>query len=173
MDISLLGLAKHTIPQIPLVIKTAILAPIGQSPNASVQDVLTEIITVAARPILSTPAPLLKSQAQFRYDYGIRGRMWISKYTIPAPPDPGVGESDILTVKEALSRAIKVLGGGEDDYEFPEVVDVEAEWTGYRGGVWHTAGRPRVEERKQYDMMMEEVEEGSPVILYFHGGAFW
>jgi len=55
----------------------------------------------------------------------------------------------------------------------PELADVEVEWTGYRAGVSAWAPRLGIGEKEQYEKMMEDVEEGSPVVLYFHGGAFW
>lgn len=78
-----------------------------------------------------------------------------------------------IDIREAVKRAISALGNGKEDYELPKVVDVEAEWTAYRGNVGHFARRPNVSEKEQYDKMMREVDTDSPVILYFHGGAFW
>jgi hypothetical protein len=173
MDVSPLGLAKNTLPHLPLILKTAILALFGWSPNSSVQDAITEVIAVAARPVLGTPVALLKSQQQINVDYGIWGRMWVSKYTILSPEKEPNSHVGICGVQEALTKAIEALGDGSDCYEQPEVVNVEAEWTGYRGGVSHIARAPDISEREKYEQMMEEVEPDSPVILYFHGGAFW
>ena len=159
MDISPLGIIKNTLPQVPLIIKTAILAVLGQSPNTDVQDALTEIIAVAARPVLSTPAPLLKSQTQFKkIDYGVWGRMWISKYTVPVFRSESVSDGGAVDPREAIRQTIKALGDGLEDYELPDVADVETEWTGYRGGVSHIAKRPKVSEKEQYENMMKEVE---------------
>lgn len=173
MDVSPLGLARNTLPNIPLILKTTVLAIFGWSPNTSIQDVITEVIAVAARPVLGTPVGLLKSQQQLRVGYGIRGRMWIAKYTILSPEKESNNQLGTCEVYEALIKAIDVLGDGSDCYIQPEVVDVEAEWTGYRRGVSHFARQPDISEEEKYTKMMEEVEPESPVILYFHGGAFW
>jgi hypothetical protein len=173
MDVSPLGIIKTTLPQVPLIIKTAILAFLGLSPNADVQDALTEIIVVAGRPILSTPTALLRSQKQLKLDYGIWGRMWIAKYTIPAAQIGTNSVQGAIDIQEAVKRAISALGSGKEDYELPKVVDVEAEWTAYRSHVGHFARRPDLSEKEQYNKMIQEVGPDSPVILYFHGGAFW
>lgn len=175
MDISPLGLARNTLPRVPLILKTAILALFGWSPNSSVQDAITEVIAVMARPALGTPVSLLKSQQQTKMDYGIWGRMWVSKHTILSPkeePEPN-SHLGICRVQEALTKAIEALGDGSDHYTLPEVVNVEAEWIGYRGGVSHIARSPDISEREKYEQLMQEVDLDSPVILYLHGGAFW
>ncbi|KAF7960037.1 hypothetical protein EAE96_001637 [Botrytis aclada] len=172
MDISPFGIAKAVIPNLPSVIKTAILALLSPSPNASVQDVITEVIVVTARPMLSTPAAILKSQIQSRIDWGVWGPMWIAKYTIPRPQDDFHDNERVYGIRNALVKAIKELGTGDNAFDLPEIVDVQAEWTGYRNGVSAFARRPDVSECKQYEMMMKEVAPNSPTILYFHGGAF-
>lgn len=173
MDITLVGLARSVLPQIPLVIKTAILALLGRSPNTSVQDSFTETLVVAARPILGTPTELLRSQTQFNKDWGVWGRMWIAKYTVPQPKDPDIDHGNVLSVRRALSRAIDVLGDGTGRCDLPDVVDVQAEWTGYRHAVSPVARRPDMREADHYKSLMQEVEPDCPTILYFHGGAFW
>jgi len=173
MDVSPLGLARTTLPQLPVILKTAILALLGWSPNSSVQDAITEVITVAARPVLGTPVALLKSQEQLKAGYGVRGRMWISRCTIKAPEKEPNSHPGVCGVYEALTKAIEALGDDLGRYTPPQLANVEAEWTGYRGGVSHIARAPDISERETYDRIMEEVEPGSPVILYLHGGAFW
>jgi hypothetical protein len=173
MDISPLGIVKNYIPAIPGITKTAVLAILGWSPNAEVQDAITEIIAFAARPALSHPSALLKSQIQFKVDYGVWGGTWISKYTVPRPENEFVAKGGVCGVREAMEKAIRELGDGSEIYVSPEVMDVEAEWTGYRPGVSIVAWQPNISEVEKYDNMIKEVQETSPVILYFHGGAYW
>ncbi|PQE29811.1 lipase esterase protein [Rutstroemia sp. NJR-2017a WRK4] len=172
MDISPIGIAKVIIPNLPLILKTAVLALLARSPNASVQDVITEIIVVSARPMLATPAPILKSQIQSQKDWGVWGPMWIARYTIPCTGPGFLSDSRYPTPTEALRRAIEYFGNKKDALNPPRIVDVEAEWTGYRGGVSAIARRPDLPEYEQYNMLMEEVDQGGPTMLYFHGGAF-
>ncbi|CAG8960433.1 hypothetical protein HYFRA_00008152 [Hymenoscyphus fraxineus] len=185
MDTSIYGILRNIAPVLILAIKTAILAFFGLSPNADVQDIATEIITTLARPILGTPASLLKSQIQLNYDWGVRGRIWLAKCCVSSfhgVSDFEAGQQGgVVGLKTALRLAIEELGDGTDigseGYKIPEIVDVEAEWVGYRGGVWHTAKRPDLSERAQYEAMMKEVKEkndgNAPTMLYLHGGAMW
>ena len=174
MDISLLGLARSIVPQILSIIWVATLALLGLCPVALIQGSTNAIVAAAARPAFNRPAALLKSQIRFNKDWGIWGRLWIAKYTIPKPESEVRGLGTIVGVREALKAAIDELGdGGDTTCLLADVVDVETEWTGYRHGVSPVAARPKVTEREQYQKMMEQVVPGSPTILYFHGGAFW
>lgn len=93
--------------------------------------------------------------------------MWVAKYTIPVP------SARRSWIRDVVRDAVKELGDGELGVEISSVEDVQVEWTGYRKGVGRSAPRLDVGEREQYERLMGEVEEGSPVVLYFHGGAFW
>lgn len=108
--------------------------------------------------------------------------MWVSKCCVPSFKDVSslVGEREgVVGVREALQLAIRELDdvnrGKDSTYTMPEVVDVEAEWVGYRSAVWHTARRPKISEREQYEAMMEDlgVKSNTPTMLYIHGGAMW
>lgn len=173
MDTTPLGLARSVLPQMPLIFLTALLAFFGLSPNASVQEIMNEVFVAFARPVFGRPAALLKSQIHFNKDWGIRGRMWIAKYTIPRPQDEIYASKSIVGVREALMAAILELGDGEECFTLPDVVDVQTEWTGYRHGVSHVSPRPKLQEHEHYSKLMEEVDTVCPTLLYFHGGAFW
>ncbi|KAL9106810.1 MAG: hypothetical protein Q9227_008232 [Pyrenula ochraceoflavens] len=181
MDISPGGLAATIIPHIPFIVFTAILAIFRLSRNASVQEFLTELTVVAARPVLGKPAPLLQSQRQFNREFGIWGPRWIAKYTIPKPTEPNgtdaenvtaAGKGKVYKIQEALGAAIAALGDGNDEYTMPDIQDVYVEWTGYRPGVSTWAQRPNLPEQEQYKKLMGEIDADSPTILFFHGGAF-
>ena len=174
MDISPLGILCNWLPQLPNIVSTSILAFLGRSPNSEHQGALTEIIVAAARPILQTPAPLLRSQRQWTRDPGIWGRMWVTKYTVPKPEDPTPSDEQALGLRDAVKFAIEHLSLNSDDVlcPIPEVTEVETEWTGYRANVSPVALRPNVPEAEMYTNMMREVDPAGPTILYFHGGAF-
>jgi acetyl esterase/lipase len=174
MDITPTGLICNLLPVIPQFLSTALQASLGISPNAEHQEALTELIALIARPILGTPSSLLRSQEFFGRDVPIWGPMWIAKCTLPKPERCFRGGGSTLGIEQALLKAIENLGDGAA-YEgrFPEIVDVEAEWTGYRGGVSYLARRPDMPEYEHYRKLMQETGPGSPTILYFHGGAFW
>lgn len=59
--------------------------------------------------------------------------MWIAKCTLPRPEGCFRGSESTLGIEQALLKAVEYLGGGTAyKGRFPEIVDVEAEWTGYR-----------------------------------------
>ena len=174
MDISPLGVLRNWLPQLPSILRTALLSSIGQSSSSEHQDALTEIIVAAARPILQTPAPLLQSQRQWTRDPGIWGPMWIAKYTVPRPAEPDLREGQVLGVRDAVAFAIRELGQGHNDPEcpMPDISSVETEWTGHRPGVSIVAPRPWISECEMYTRLMADTDPNGPTILYFHGGAF-
>lgn len=164
MDSSPLALAKLIIPQIPLIFALAILNRLGYSPCADKQDPQTEITVAIIRKSLHTNKSLGVVQAAGLKDPGIKGQRWIAKATCPAPSNDA---------REAVLKAIKELGDGNEKFDLPDTVDVEGEWTGHRGGVNNKAPRPDLgSERAHYDSLMKETT--SPVtVLYFHGGAYF
>jgi hypothetical protein len=174
MDVSPIGLARAYIPALPVLITTIVLSVLRlfTRNDRHPQDVLTAIIVALMRPIMSTPGSLAKSQAQWLTDFGIWGRMWVAKTTVPRPERYSGGQG-VVDVKEAVRRAIECLGDeGARDVPF-DVADVDVEWTGYRRGVSPIAMRANLSEKEHYGRMMGEVGEECATILYFHGGAFW
>jgi acetyl esterase/lipase len=195
MDISPRALAHVFITSLPVLIVTVILSAFGRSSNGEHQDLLTELISLLARPILGKPAALLKSQRAFNRDYGVWGRIWVSRWTVPVDSEP-VNENEMgktdecfnrdqcrsITLRQAVWLAILDLGKGyvERDQvqaacfaknEMPVVHPVEVEWTAYRRNAFPLSPRPALSERQMYTAMMEDIGTRGPTILYFHGGA--
>ncbi len=108
------------------------------------------------------PEPLSKIQHLSLKDPGVKGPLWISRVTMPAPEDD---------VRQALFRAIDGLKEGAETYTVPELKSVEAEWTGYRANVSANAPEPSITEGEKYLNLMKEVSS-SVTVLYLHGGAF-
>lgn len=68
------------------------------------------------------PTPVLKQQRYTLKDPGIKGAMWISKVTLPTPP-----ESEHLL--KLLATSIDALKQDSNEkYTLPVVMPVEAEW---------------------------------------------
>lgn len=164
MDLSPATVAKVLLPRIPLLLKTAVLHTLSLSPNASKQDLRTELTVSILRELIDKPTAIGQIQRGSTRDPGIKGKMWIAKVTLPKPED-----SDGLTPKHALAIAIKELGDGSETYTIPETSAVEAEWTGYRSGVDTNTPRPDLSEPEHYNRLMSEVKSNA-TILYFHGG---
>ncbi len=163
MDVSPLALAKILLPKTPLLLKTAIFNTLSLSENASKQDTRTEVTVTLIRSMLSRRVTLGKAQSFGLKDPGVRGKMWISKLTLAKCEDGP---------REALVRAIKELGDGQETYTLPETTDVEGEWTGYRAGVERNTLQLDISEREKYASLMREVKS-NVTILYFHGGAYF
>lgn len=129
-------------------------------------DLRSEIIVAVIRSFLTPSAPrsISSTQKLASRDPGIKGRIWVSNYTAPAPPEP--------SVREALVKAIEALQSKKAEVRLPEILPVEAEWTGYRAGATPNSRLPSISEDEKYAEMMKEC--GKPTtILYFHGGAYW
>jgi hypothetical protein len=159
---------KAFLPKVPLIGKTAISHTLGISEHSKEWDLRTELTINILRSFLDSPSePISKAQHMSIKDPGIKGRIWISKVTMPIP-----SEDDI---RQGLFKAIEGLkepGEAPGGYKEPELLPVEAEWTGYRAGATKQSTRLKLPEEQQYTELMKEVT--SPVtILYFHGGAHY
>ncbi|KAF7511689.1 hypothetical protein GJ744_003852 [Endocarpon pusillum] len=166
MDLSPMTLAKVLLPVTPILLKTAVLNTLSLSLNAGKQDLRTELTVSVLRELLKKPNPIGKTQRGSLRDPGIKGKMWISKITLPRPED-----HEGITPRDALDMAIKDLGDGSETYTLPGTSAVEAEWTGYRNGVDSDAPRPDLSEEEQYRQLMSEVRS-KVTVLYFHGGVY-
>ena len=164
MDISPSVLVKLLLPLTPLILKTALLNALHLSANSSKQDARTEVTITIIRKIVSVSKPLSSTQRLSLRDPGIKGRQWVSKVTIPAPP-----ETDAL---DCVLAAIKELGDGTETFTTPSIAAVEAEWNGHRFGVGKKEPRLKAPEAEQYKCLMKD--NAFPLtILYFHGGAYF
>lgn len=162
---------KHTITQlklllsrIPLVLKTLILHGIHMSPVSGKQDLRTELITVIIRSFISGDdrKTMTETQKNSMRDPGIKGPMWVAKVTLPQPE---------MDVRDAVLHAIEILGNGQETFDIPAAVAVEAEWTGYRRGVGKKEPQPDISEEEKYRALRKDITSDM-TILYLHGGAY-
>lgn len=161
-----MAMIKTVGPKMPMLLKTATLHTLGMTPAASKQDLQTELLCSLIRSFMdgSSPAPLAKVQRRSMKDPGIKGNMWVSKVTSPKPPEDAV--------RQILFQAIAAMNEGDETYTEPELLPVEAEWTGYRANVDKNAPEPSLSEAEKYEHMMKEVKS-KVTVLYFHGGAMY
>ncbi|KAE8371214.1 Alpha/Beta hydrolase protein [Aspergillus bertholletiae] len=158
------ALLKAMVVRIPLILKTLLLHTIRLSPVSGKQDLRTELTVAIIRSFIGlATTPVGKQQRGSMRDPGIKGPLWISKVTLPAPEDD---------VQAAVFKAFEDLKRGDDTYDIPGVVPVEAEWTGYRSGVDKSAPQPDISEEDKYKELRKEAQSDT-VILYFHGGAYF
>jgi acetyl esterase/lipase len=169
-DTTALSLVRFFLPHIPYLVKTALWHSLGISPTSHKWDLKTELRVNMIRKALDPGiwGTISRQQAFSLKDGGIKGRMWVAKVTLPAPP-----EDDILTALVAAIDSMKSQNGGpEERYAVPRLADITAEWTGYRANVDPARPRPDLSEARHYDQLMNEVSS-EVTILYFHGGAFF
>lgn len=157
-----LGLLKALLVRIPLILKTILLHGVQMSPVKGKQDMRTELTVAIIRSFITTKAPLGKVQKQGMRDSGVKGPMWVSKVTLPRPD---------VDVRDAVLHAIEDLKTGDETYDIPAPIAVEAEWTGYRAGVGKKTPEPDLSEEEKYNKLREE-SPSDMTILYFHGGAY-
>ncbi|KAI9736992.1 MAG: hypothetical protein M1834_000581 [Cirrosporium novae-zelandiae] len=160
------GLLRTIIPKIPLLCKTALLHTFRVSHTSSKWDLRTELTMAVLRSILDSDRPLsvTEQQSLTLKDPGIKGRMWISKVSLPRPPEDDA--------RRVLLEAIDSIKEGDESYTIPSISDLSAEWTGYRAGVCNHEPEARISESEKYTRLVEETTSDA-VILYFHGGAYY
>lgn len=161
-------LLKALLVRIPLILKTIVYHGLQMTPASKKQDLHTELIVAIIRSFLDPSLPVSTQQRRSLKDPGIKGPMWISKVTLPAPGDG---------VRAAVLQAVDILSERSESPRpqaavelLPPVIPVEAEWTGYRGGVGKNAPRPDMPEKESYEALKAEAKSDM-VILYIHGGA--
>jgi acetyl esterase/lipase len=118
--------------------------------------------------------PLSKIQAATTKEPGTKGKTWIAKAKIPAPPAADEGSGTGL--REVVFQAVDDLAPHPDDFTYtkPDLVDVEVEWHGYRPDAAKDEPLPPVSEAEKYRRLMAEPCRTSDLtILYFHGGAYY
>ena len=148
------------------MLKTALWHSMRISQTSAKWDLKTELIVKTLRSLLDPPhpTPISKQQKTSLHDPGIKGKMWISKVTFPAPE-----QHDVLKI---LNEAVEDLKEPNEKYTPTVVAAVEAEWTGYRANVDDHRQRPDISERQHYSKLMSEVKTDA-TLLYFHGGALF
>lgn len=167
MDANPKTLAKLLIPRLPYILKTTALHSLGRTDTSHKWDLKTELTIKIIRSIVtdtSDPKPISASQKVSIRDPGIKGPMWISKVTLAPPP-----EEDI---RQILFNSVDEMKVDNEAYTKPELLPVEAEWTGHRASASENEPELLISETEKYEHLMKEVTS-NVTILYFHGGAYY
>lgn len=164
-----LDLVWELLPKIPMITKVAVSHLFSMSEQSKYMDLKTELIVNTIRAFLnpSHPKSITATQKIVNKDPGIKGRIWVSTYAAPVPPE--------TSIRDALINAIDSLRHGDMltlEFQLPDIVSVEAEWTGYRADATSESSLPSISEKEKYDEMMKEVKNPT-TLLYLHGGAYW
>ncbi|KAL1624253.1 hypothetical protein SLS56_007955 [Neofusicoccum ribis] len=165
-DVPTSALVGLLVPKIPSLLKAALWNTLSLSENSSKWDLRTELTINILRSELSKPNPSSISEQQ-RNSIKIpevKGPMWVSNATMPAPPEDDV--------RQELLKAIDDMKTGDETYTVPDLVPVEGEWHGHRANATKTEPDPPISDAEKYARMMKEVKTDA-VVLFFHGGAYY
>ncbi|KAB8289540.1 hypothetical protein EYC80_010698 [Monilinia laxa] len=163
-----LSLAKTILPKVPMIGKTVLSHTLGLSPNSTHWDLKTELTVAMLRSFThSTPNSISQTQAATLRDPGIKGKLWISKVTLSTPTEDDIRQKLFHAIED-----MKPDGTPKHAFEEPDLLPIEAEWTGYRAGATKDSKRLHIPEAQQYTEMMKEVHTPTTVI-YMHGGVHW
>jgi acetyl esterase/lipase len=160
------------LPKLPLIVRVSVMHVLRLSESAKYLDLRSALVVSVLRSFLE-PSPSQEQsisavQRLTLKDPGIKGRIWVSTYTSPPPP-----ETD---ARDALMKAIRDMSDpslpAPQHRTVPEMVHVQAEWTGFRAAASSDAPLPAISGKEMYHKMMAECTEPT-TILYLHGGAYY
>ncbi|KAI1499495.1 alpha/beta hydrolase fold-domain-containing protein [Biscogniauxia marginata] len=163
------GLIWSLLPQIPLILRVIITHILKISEQSRYLDLESEVTISVLRSFLerSKPHSISEAQALTILDPGIKGRLWVSKTASQVPPEEGIRDELLAAIDTIHDTRAEVAG-----FRIPDIVPVEAEWTGYRAAATPGSTLPRISEEEKYHEMTKECKS-SVTVLYFHGGAYY
>ena len=164
-----LGFLWQLLPKIPMMTKVALSHLLSMSEQSKYMDLKTELIVNTLRDFLapSNPKSVTSTQKLVNRDPGVKGRIWVSAYATPVPPETSTRDAVLNAIEGLRHDGMPTL-----EFQLPDIIGVEAEWTGYRPAATSESTPPSISEREKYEEMMKEVHNPT-TILYFHGGAYW
>lgn len=173
MDVDRAAMLVQLVSKLPLMAKVTLLHILRLSPQAKYLDLRSDLTVAVLRAFTepSRPLSITHTQRLLNRDPGIKGRLWIAKYTAPAPPEAALLRAAVVAAVEALhpASAPPLVGGMA---AWPDACAVEAEWTGDRPHATPASRLPPISERDKFAEMMREVTSPATV-LYLHGGAYY
>lgn len=153
----------------PLLARVSLSHTLNLADSSPYQDLRSAVTIAFIRAFIAPKEgnPHTFSQAQRRTvnKLPVRGRIWISTYTTPVPPEPE-------SITAALGKVIETLNNPDvpvPRIQLPDVVPVSGEWTGYRAAAKENEPAPKISDQDKYIEMMKEVKKPTTV-LYLHGG---
>ncbi|TFA97627.1 hypothetical protein CCMA1212_010630 [Trichoderma ghanense] len=157
--------------KLPLLTRVAVLHALRLSEPAKYVDLHSHLVVSFIRALLtpSTPRSISYSQKLSTRNIEIKGRIWISQYASPPPPETDIRDA-LLRVVESMRDASG--SSSSSSVRVPQLTPVQAEWTGYRAAASKWEPLPVMSEAAKYRAMMKECREPTTV-LYFHGGAYY
>lgn len=169
MDPAQFKLLLSLLPKVPLITRVALLHVLHLSKSSKYLDLRSDLIVSVLRSYLQPTKlrSITSTQKLANRDTGVKGRIWVATYASPAR-----SETDVLDAIVGVIQSLRTPDTPEIDLRLPEVLPVEAEWTGYRADATAESRPPSIGEKEKYDELQKEVT--SPLtVLYFHGGAYY
>ncbi|KAI1847615.1 hypothetical protein JX265_000866 [Neoarthrinium moseri] len=165
-----LRLLRIVLPRIPFVLRVVLLHILKVSEPSKYLDLRSNVTVSFLRNLLgnSSPSPIAKTQALTLKDPGVKGRIWISTVASQVPPEQSIRDALLAVIKSMKADLVP----GDKECRIPEIVPVEAEWTGYRAAANPNSALPEISEEEKYREMMKECKS-AVTVLYFHGGAYY
>lgn len=158
-------LTKGFAPRVPLATQTVLVHSLGMSETSKQWSIRLELTVKMMRSFVHTSPPSVSAMQSFSLrGFPITRKWWISE-TVLKPPI----ESDIRGALCLAIEGLKEPGSPKGGYKEPDLLPVEAEWTGHCGDGISKAG---MTEAQKYKGMMKEAPSRI-TILYFHGGAYY
>ncbi|KAI1124226.1 alpha/beta hydrolase fold-domain-containing protein [Nemania abortiva] len=166
-------MAWALLPKIPLLIRLFFSRLLGLSEKARYLNLQTDMTIAILRSTLSgshgsKPQTVTEIQAMTLLDPGVKGQVWISNAVADVPPEGGIRDA-LMSVIRSMGDTSEAQAAG---FRIPDIVPVEAEWTGYRSGAAPNEPLPDISEEQKYEELMKECNNATTV-LYFHGGAYY
>ncbi|KAL7807226.1 alpha/beta hydrolase fold domain-containing protein [Trichoderma gracile] len=160
--------------KLPLLTQVAILHALRLSEPAKYVDLQSNLVVSFLRALLtpSTPRPISYAQKLTTRNTEIKGRIWISLYASPPPPETDIRDALLQVVESMKDSSGNSSSNRGSTVRVPQLAHVQAEWTGYRAAASKGEPQPAMSEADKYRAMMKECREPTTV-LYFHGGAYY
>lgn len=164
------------LPRLPLMVRVAVMHVLRLSEPAKYLDLRSALVVSVLRSILEPSPSKARSISSIQrltiVDPGVKGKIWVSTYTSPVPPELDARDAVLQAVRDMADPDLLPPGGRLPEVNL-ELAPVQAEWTGYRAGATSTEDPlPPISDRELYHEMMKETSEPT-TILYLHGGAYY
>ncbi|KAI1455061.1 Alpha/Beta hydrolase protein [Annulohypoxylon moriforme] len=165
------GLLLTLLPKLPLVVKVILLHVLRRSETSKYLDLKSDVTISVLRSTLNSgkQVAIRDTQVMTTRDPGVKGRIWISTAVSKVPPEEGIRDALLAAIDGMRAPDAR---GAKPSFKIPDIVPVEAEWTGYRAGANKDSTPPAISEEAKYHEMMKETKNKS-TILYLHGGAYY
>ncbi|KAL1889455.1 hypothetical protein Cpir12675_005790 [Ceratocystis pirilliformis] len=169
---------KQALPFLPGALRTTILHFTGLEELSQYHDYKSLLIMSVMRTFSNpgTIRSISETQRLAMINPPIKGRIWISTYRSPVPPEESVCDILLGLIKDLspdpMGYEAMLQQSTPDGKLTLSIAAIEGEWTGYRAGVEDEEPQPDISEKAKFDAMSQECTSPTTV-LYFHGGAYY